>query len=78
MDIIRRFDSIGFDRLIATKLDETNTYGLLLTAFAVARRPYLFLADGQKVPECIHVAEAMQITNLILGMLECSKIKQQR
>ena len=67
VDIIRRFDSIGFDRLIATKLDETNTYGLLLTAFAVARRPYSFLADGQKVPECIHVAEAMQITNLILG-----------
>lgn len=46
-DIIRRFDRIGFDRLIATKLDETNSYGALLTAYALARRPFSFLTDGQ-------------------------------
>jgi flagellar biosynthesis protein FlhF len=66
-DIIRRFDQIGFDRLIATKLDETNCYGNLLTAYALARRPFSFLTDGQGVPECIQVAETNHISDLIMG-----------
>jgi len=66
-DIIRRFDKIGFDHLIATKLDETNCYGTLLTAYALARRPFSFLTDGQDVPECIQVAEATHISELIMG-----------
>lgn len=66
-DIIRRFDRIGFDRLIATKLDETSSYGTLLTAYALARRPFSFLTDGQGVPERIQVAEASLISELILG-----------
>ncbi len=67
VDIIRRFDEVGFERLIATKLDETTSYGMLLTAYALARRPYSFLADGQAVPECIQAAESSQIADLILG-----------
>lgn len=66
-DIIRRFDQIGFDRLIATKLDETHCYGSLLTAYALARRPFSFLTDGQGVPECIQVAERNHMSDLILG-----------
>ena len=66
-DVIRRFDQIGFDRLIATKLDEANCYGNLLTAYALARRPFSFLTDGQGVPECIQVAETNRISDLIMG-----------
>lgn len=67
MDIIRRFQAIGFDRLIATKLDETTSYGILLTAYAAARRPFSFLTDGQVVPDDIQVAEAAHIAKLIVG-----------
>jgi len=66
-NVIRRFSEIGFDRLIATKLDETSCYGTLLTAYALARRPFSFLTDGQGVPECIRVAEAEHLSSLILG-----------
>jgi flagellar biosynthesis protein FlhF len=64
---IRRFSEVGFDRLIATKLDETSCHGSLLTAYALARRPFSFLTDGQSVPECIRVAEAEHLSDLILG-----------
>ena len=65
--MIRRFSEVGFDRLIATKLDETTCHGSLLTAYALARRPFSFLTDGQGVPECIRVAEAQHLSDLILG-----------
>ncbi|NLY51586.1 MAG: flagellar biosynthesis protein FlhF, partial [Firmicutes bacterium] len=39
----------------------------LLTAYALARRPFSFLTDGQSVPECIRVAEAEHLSDLILG-----------
>ncbi|NLA57326.1 MAG: flagellar biosynthesis protein FlhF [Firmicutes bacterium] len=65
--MIRRFSDVGFDRLIATKLDETTCHGSLLTAYALARRPFSFLTDGQSVPECIRVAEAEHLSDLILG-----------
>ena len=66
-NMIRRFSEVGFDRLIATKLDETSCHGSLLTAYALARRPFSFLTDGQSVPECIRVAEAEHLSDLILG-----------
>lgn len=67
VDIVRRFEEVGFERLIATKLDETTSYGILLTAYALTRKPYSFLADGQAVPECIQAADSKQIAELILG-----------
>ena len=67
VDIVRRFEKLGFERLIATKLDETTSYGVLLSAYALTRKPYSFLTDGQEVPECIQAADCKHIVNLILG-----------
>ncbi|NLJ80637.1 MAG: flagellar biosynthesis protein FlhF [Firmicutes bacterium] len=66
-EIIEAFSLLEFDRLIITKLDETNAPGIVLYAAQNARAPIAFLTAGQGVPEDIEVADREKIAQLILG-----------
>lgn len=65
--IVAVYKQFGFDRLIITKLDETQVYGILLQAPLLADAPIAFITTGQSVPDDIEIAEANQLLQLALG-----------
>lgn len=67
-DIVERFSQLPFEYLIATKLDETSTYGLLYNACRLTGKALSYITNGQSVPEDIEVADASRIAELIVGV----------
>ncbi len=66
LETARRFTATRVDRLIFTKLDETNSYGSLLNVADKTGIPLTYLTTGQRVPEDIEVAKGSAIAELIL------------
>ena len=63
---IERFARVGFSDLVLTKLDETQSPGVVLTAIHAAGRPVSFLTNGQNVPDDIEAADPQRIADLIV------------
>jgi flagellar biosynthesis protein FlhF len=63
---VRRYEELNPDYLLFTKLDETESYGALLSVALQTARPLSFLTRGQAVPEDI---EAASIGALLGGVL---------
>ncbi len=53
---VRRYEEFNPDYLLFTKLDETESYGSMLSAAFQASRPLSFLTRGQGIPEDIETA----------------------
>lgn len=51
-----QYAAFGPDYLLFTKLDETESYGALISAALETGKPLSFLANGQNIPEDIGVA----------------------
>ncbi|MDI6716937.1 MAG: flagellar biosynthesis protein FlhF [Actinomycetota bacterium] len=68
MNAIKRFSIVPINRLIFTKLDETNTPGTMLNIVYKTKMAVSYLTMGQNVPEDIEVAESQKLANLILGV----------
>ena len=51
IDTIRCFGRVGFEHLIFTKIDETNTFGPLLAVLFKTGKSLAYITNGQKVPE---------------------------
>ncbi|MCW3488729.1 flagellar biosynthesis protein FlhF [Dethiobacter alkaliphilus] len=66
--IIAKFNKVNFNRLIFTKLDETETYGALLNVANTSNLPITYLTTGQNVPDDIENATADKLAKLILGV----------
>lgn len=67
LDVVDRFEQVGFDRLLFTKLDESSTYGMILNTLVRAQRPLSYLGTGQDVPEDFEVASAAKLAHMIMG-----------
>ncbi|PID30772.1 MAG: flagellar biosynthesis protein FlhF [Candidatus Cloacimonadota bacterium] len=65
-DIIKRFSSVGYNRIIYTKLDETTTYGSLLNIYEQCKIPLSYITYGQNVPEDIREVDGRDVSNFIL------------
>ncbi len=65
--IVDRFKVVGFESLIITKLDETDSFGVILQAANHGKVPIAYLTNGQSVPDDIEVAMLDKIYKLILG-----------
>lgn len=52
---------LKIDSLIASKVDECSTIGTLLSFSFRYKLPFVYLTDGQRVPEDIENAESMEI-----------------
>ncbi|OCL27103.1 flagellar biosynthesis protein FlhF [Orenia metallireducens] len=70
MKIIEVYNEIDLDKLIITKLDETNSWGTILEATAKAKKPLSYITVGQDVPEDIKLPESEQLVEDILKGLE--------
>ena len=66
-NIVDNFRSMGYNRLIYTKLDETNSYGVLLNGIYLTNMPAIYLTTGQSVPDDICVADIDRMSAYILG-----------
>ncbi|HEY9071512.1 MAG TPA: hypothetical protein VIV61_14730, partial [Candidatus Ozemobacteraceae bacterium] len=58
LDTVRRFQQVGFDELIFTKVDETDTVGPLVSLLYKTALPLAYLTDGQSVPNDFKPAAA--------------------
>lgn len=66
-DCLAQFKAAGYDRLIFTKLDETDTYGSLYNCARRAGCPVAYLTFGQNVPDDIEEASGERLAELLMG-----------
>ncbi len=66
LEIVDRYGRAGFDRLLFTKLDETERLGLLVNLPVAAQRPVSYLCAGQRVPEDLMPARPREIARLLV------------
>lgn len=66
INIYQRFQSIGVDKLIFTKLDETYNYGSILNALYEIKKPIAYFTTGQNVPDDIEVPDALRLAQRLL------------
>lgn len=71
--VYREFGRLEPNRLLFTKLDETESYGGLLLLAQESRLPISYLTNGQKVPEDMAVATVDRLMELVLGAAEGSE-----
>jgi len=63
--IMDRFAPVGADRILATKLDEAESFGTILNLSD--RLPLSYVTDGQNVPDDLSAADAQQLAGRIAG-----------
>jgi flagellar biosynthesis protein FlhF len=62
-----QFGLLGLDKVIFTKLDESDTYGSMLNQLKRMHKPLSYVTTGQKVPEDIEIATQERFISLVLG-----------
>jgi flagellar biosynthesis protein FlhF len=55
-EVAKAFGEVKLDGCILTKLDETTSLGGALSAVVENKLPVVYVSDGQRVPEDIHIA----------------------
>lgn len=65
--IVNGYKPLNYNSVIITKLDETSTYGSILSILESAKKPISFITTGQNVPDDIKLMTSEEITKLILG-----------
>ena len=64
--IAQRYEIFQPGKLLFTRLDETQTFGPILSLSARMGKPVSFLSRGQRIPEDLEVATRDGILDLIL------------
>ncbi len=68
-ETVKRFNVFRIDKLIFTKLDETTTFGFLLSMGINVNRPLAYVTNGQNIPEDILTADRKYlVTKLLKGV----------
>lgn len=62
-EVINVFRGIDIDGCIVTKLDEAYSTGPVVSALIDKNIPIVYVSDGQKVPEDLHLARADKLIN---------------
>jgi flagellar biosynthesis protein FlhF len=57
---------------VLTKIDETAELGGVFSGLMESRLPLAYVADGQRVPEDIHVARSVSLINQAVEMCEAT------
>lgn len=65
--ILLAYDQIGLDKIILTKLDETDFLGAFIELADKYNRPFSFLMNGQDVPGSILEAESRELARMVLS-----------
>ncbi len=65
MSTIKRYESLGGDKVIFTKLDETDSCGVMVDVVDKLNRQLTYITTGQNVPDDFEVADAQRIADLM-------------
>jgi len=65
-EIVRKFDQKDLQRIIFTKLDETNNFGCILNIISDTNKLLSYITTGQNVPEDIEVVDLRKIARMIV------------
>ena len=65
---VKQFQMIPFNRILFTKLDETDQYGAMLDLAKTVPVPVSYVTYGQDVPDTFREATRPLLSRLILGM----------
>jgi len=68
LDTLRRYRQLNVNRVIISKVDETNARGGILNIAAESSLPISYITTGQTIPDDIVLANPQKISKLILGM----------
>jgi flagellar biosynthesis protein FlhF len=63
---VDRFEVFRPGKLLFTRLDETDSWGAVLTEAARTAKPLSFLAAGQQIPEDLEPATKSRVVDLLL------------
>ncbi|MEN6348069.1 MAG: flagellar biosynthesis protein FlhF [Syntrophomonas sp.] len=66
INIYKKFNDMGVDKIIFTKLDETCNYGRILNAIYEIKKPIAYLTNGQNVPDDIEIPNSLQLAKMLL------------
>ncbi len=64
--LLQSYDFLGFEKIILTKLDETEFIGAFIEVADKINRPFSYLMNGQGVPGDILAAAPMEMARLLL------------
>ena len=64
--ILNAYDNFGFDKIILTKVDETDFIGAFIELADKINRPFSFIMSGQDVPGDIQEAKPEELAKMIL------------
>ncbi|MGE5422430.1 MAG: flagellar biosynthesis protein FlhF, partial [Ignavibacteriales bacterium] len=67
IDAYRKFNVVKIDKIVFTKLDETTSYGQILSTIYKTRSHISYITNGQNVPDDIELPDEMLLAKLILG-----------
>ncbi len=65
-EVAHRFEPLNPQRLVFTKLDETSTFGPILSTLVRVKKPLSYLGTGQEVPQDLELATSRRVADLIL------------
>jgi flagellar biosynthesis protein FlhF len=68
-EVINSFSTLNPDKIILSKLDESDSYGDLLNIKEKYNYPYSYITTGQDVPDDIQIADRASLIKYILGGL---------
>ena len=65
--ILEAYEDLGFDKILLTKLDETEFIGAFVEYADKFNRPFSFLMNGQEVPGDILEAKPIELAKMVLA-----------
>ena len=66
--ILKAYQYLDFDKILLTKVDETDFIGAFVEFADSFKRPFSFVTDGQEVPSDIRDADAEEIASMLLAL----------
>jgi len=66
-NVLTQFCPLGANRVIVTKLDEAEAYGMVLNVTESCKLPLSYISAGQEVPDDIDRANPHELAKLIVG-----------
>ncbi len=66
-DVFRAFDTVHFDSVIITKVDETSYIGNVIDIADKYNKPISYYTNGQEVPNDIIIADPDKIVDMMIG-----------
>jgi flagellar biosynthesis protein FlhF len=66
--VIERYEIFQPKKLLFTRIDETNSYGAIVSEAARRGLPVSFLATGQQIPDDLEPATKIRLIELAMGL----------